>query len=178
MEKVEIKEPQWKKQPTGWLGLESRYRKKLPEGFDPKVIVELGVDWGWSFFTFADHFPDAFITGIDDFSMHHNALPSVTEDGENYSNVDLVIGDTAKGAEAFNDGTVDLLHIDGDHSAEGVKRDYEAWLPKMAPGSVIMFHDIESMAGPRRFFAELIKDLEPLQWGEITGFNGLGFLYL
>lgn len=34
-----------------------------------------------------------------------------------------------------------LLIIDADHSYEGVKRDMIVWLPKVAPGGYVFFHD-------------------------------------
>jgi predicted O-methyltransferase YrrM len=37
---------------------------------------------------------------------------------------------------------VDLLFIDGDHTARGVRLDYEMYAPLVRPGGVIVFHDI------------------------------------
>ena len=37
---------------------------------------------------------------------------------------------------------VDLLFIDGDHSYEGVKKDFEMYSPLVADGGMIAFHDI------------------------------------
>jgi len=37
---------------------------------------------------------------------------------------------------------LDLLFIDGDHSYDGVKQDFENYRPLVAPGGIIAFHDI------------------------------------
>jgi len=36
---------------------------------------------------------------------------------------------------------IDLLFIDGDHSYEGVKADWAAYAPLLAPGATVVFHD-------------------------------------
>jgi predicted O-methyltransferase YrrM len=42
-------------------------------------------------------------------------------------------------AQFFNDASVDLIFIDGDHRKVGL--DLDAWLPKMKPESIVSGHD-------------------------------------
>lgn len=45
-------------------------------------------------------------------------------------------------------GRVDFLFIDGDHSWEGLKTDWETWSTLIAPGGVVALHD--SISTPQR----------------------------
>ncbi|MCW2951526.1 MAG: hypothetical protein JWQ48_696 [Conexibacter sp.] len=38
-------------------------------------------------------------------------------------------------------GPVDLVFVDGDHSEEGCRLDWELWHPHVVPGGVVAFHD-------------------------------------
>ena len=56
----------------------------------------------------------------------------------------------------------DLAFIDGDHSYEGVKADFENLMPHLTHGAVILFHDAVSGAfgtcpGVQRFTEDLLK---------------------
>ena len=42
----------------------------------------------------------------------------------------------------LGDRPIDLLMIDGDHSYEGVRRDFELYAPLVREGGLVAFHDI------------------------------------
>jgi len=51
---------------------------------------------------------------------------------------------------------VGLLWLDGDHAYEGVKRDWEAWLPHLTPNATVAFDDsLDETIGPSRLIREL-----------------------
>jgi hypothetical protein len=42
----------------------------------------------------------------------------------------------------FPDDGIDILHIDGHHSYESVRSDFEGWIRKVRPGGIVLLHDI------------------------------------
>ena len=57
----------------------------------------------------------------------------------------------------FNNEPIDFIFIDGDHTYEGVKRDYEMYAPLLKKGGAIAFHDIgkNEEGGVSRLWEEL-----------------------
>ncbi len=67
------------------------------------------------------------------------------ENHANFSTLLRMTFDEALGTIA--DGSVDLLHIDGLHTYEAVRHDYEQWRPKLTERGVVLFHDITEHQG-------------------------------
>jgi len=55
--------------------------------------------------------------------------------------IDLIIGTSWENHERFEEGSIDLLHIDGDHSYDGVRKDIDLFWPKMKKGGTVVFDD-------------------------------------
>lgn len=75
---------------------------------------------------------------------------------------------------------IDVVFIDGDHSYNSVKRDYECWKQILECSGVLLFHDsapvinFNGHEGPLKLVSELMKNdcVEYIgTWDTITGFR-------
>lgn len=74
---------------------------------------------------------------------------------------------------------VDFLFIDGDHSYEGVRRDFLDYGPLVRPGGLVAFHDIRSHSAGLggevpRFWAEIREDYQGVELVEDRQQDGFG----
>jgi hypothetical protein len=120
----------------------------------PKLFVELGTFKGGSYCAFCQavkllqvgtrcyaidtwrgdghcgFYENEILTGLRE---HHDPW---------YSDFSSLIQSTFDNAlDQFSDGTIDLLHIDGYHTYDAVRHDFETWLPKMSSHGIIIMHD-------------------------------------
>ena len=51
-----------------------------------------------------------------------------------------------------------LLFIDGDHSYEATGADFAAWSPRVEPGGLVGFHDVDVWPGVTRFYNEVLAE--------------------
>ena len=145
----------------------------------PKVTVDLGFDMGLSTFAFA-HRNRGHTFGVDwignaNFSRKRAAMESAFQNIsaairlKYVKNIHLFIGPLNEIAQKW-DCKIDLLHIDGMHSYEEIKEQYEHWKLFLNEDAVILIHDVEGYPEETgRFFREL--SLPKLKF---THNNGLG----
>ncbi|MBP2111658.1 class I SAM-dependent methyltransferase [Paenibacillus silagei] len=173
---------------TAWMG-HRRFGYDLISNMKPNRMVELGTYFGTSHFVFCQAVKDEGLTtecyAVDTWAgdNHSGSYPesffeSVLSASQTYypgiSKLMRMTFDEA--VSQFPDESIDLLHIDGFHTYEAVKHDFETWLPKLAVNGIVLMHDITVVKddfGVYRFWGELRQLYPSVQFEH--GF-GLGIL--
>jgi hypothetical protein len=148
--------------PSAWVG-HREFANWLVVRTQPSVIVDLGVDWGFSTFALAESRIGE-VYGIDLFrgDAHAGAL---SEDqgleryqgvldfaaAHNMNHVHIIRDDFNNVAKTWT-RPIDILHIDGLHTREAVENDYNTWTPFLKENGVVLFHDTNSHQSVKEFF--------------------------
>jgi hypothetical protein len=159
---------------------------------EPKIFVELGTHTGNSYFSFCQGVQEEGLStkcfavdtwkGDAQAGLYDESVLKLVEQNNqtNYSKFSTLYRMTFDEALGrFQDRSVDLLHIDGLHTYEAVRHDFETWLPKLSPGGLVLFHDIkikERNFGVWKFWSELKKQYPRCL--EFEHSAGLGILQL
>jgi predicted O-methyltransferase YrrM len=135
----------------------------------PKNVLEIGTFRGGTLFVFARlSQPDATLISLDlPFSrfgslirkLQEPLLRSFTGSRQRLLLLreDSHVEETRSRVAKALDGPLDLLFIDGDHSYDGVKSDFEMYSPLVREAGIVAFHDIANARtdyGVGRFWNE------------------------
>ena len=173
---------------SAWLG-HGPFALWLVEAMRPNRIVELGTHTGFSFFCFCQAMHDLGLAGtvhaIDTWEGDKHAG---FYDTEIFASVEAVVQEQFDGVghlhrttfdaarDAFPDGSVDILHIDGLHTFDAVKHDFDKWRSSLTNPGVVLFHDTQVRRddfGVHRLWDQLTTSHPSF---EFLHSNGLGVL--
>lgn len=157
----------------------------------PQTIVELGTHRGTSFFSFCQAVKDARynanLCAVDTWRgdehagfYDENVFKEVNEIKEKYYGslkIKLLRKTFDEAAREFENNSIDLLHIDGIHTYEAAKHDFETWLPKVKKEGIILLHDIfinRDDFGVYKFWEDLKRKYKTIEFHHSYG---LGVLF-
>jgi predicted O-methyltransferase YrrM len=164
----------------------------------PKIILEIGTAGGGTLYLFTRIIdPEATIISVDlpggtfgggysewkiplyqSFTKNGQKIKLLRADSHNPKTFKLV-------KTILADKKVDFLFIDGDHTYEGVKRDFNMYSSLVKEGGIIAFHDIvehdpRSSCKVNKFWNEIKNDHEYLEIikDRKQKWAGIGVIYL
>jgi glycosyltransferase involved in cell wall biosynthesis/predicted O-methyltransferase YrrM len=163
----------------------------LVDALRPSTIVELGTHYGVSYSAMCQAVKSLSLPtrcyAVDTWKgdEHAGFYPDevyrdfATFHDQHYSAFSRLVRSTFDEAlPHFEDRSIDLLHIDGFHTYDAVRHDFESWLPKLSPNAIILFHDTnvrENNFGIFRLWNEIAPSR--LHFNFLHG-HGLGVLGL
>lgn len=180
--------PFWQTSAIDWQAL-TPFAAWLIEVVRPRTFVELGVYRGDSYCAMcqaiAEHDTGTRAWGIDTWAGDEHVGHYGTEildrlrdhHDPRYGHFSRLMQMTFDDAlDQFEDGSIDLLHIDGYHTYEAVRHDFDTWRPKLSERAIVIFHDTsvhERGFGVWKLWKELAEEL-PGRHFNLSFSNGLG----
>lgn len=162
----------------------------LTKAARPEVFVELGTHSGNSYFAFCQavaalDLPTACFAvdtwkgdehaGAYDESVYAEVAAHNANHYGAFSTLMRTTFDEAR--RYFSDGRIDLLHIDGLHTYDAVRHDFETWRPALSSRAVVVFHDVnvrERDFGVWRLWEELSAEHPSFAFDHSHGLGVLG----
>ncbi|MDB5278163.1 MAG: family 2 glycosyl transferase [Ferruginibacter sp.] len=161
----------------------------LMEASRPCVVVELGTHYGISYFSFCQAIQQSNLKStcyaVDTWEGDEHAgfydekvfefVKSINKQYDSFSTLYRATFDQA--IHLFNDNSIDVLHIDGLHTYDAVKHDFESWLPKISERGIVIFHDTnvtEQGFGVYQLWEELIQKYPFFEFKHGYGLGVLG----
>lgn len=160
----------WRLAPTGWAG-HVPFAAWLMASARPRTLVELGTHHGVSYAAFCqtvlaerlatrcfavDSWQGDVHAGMYGEDVYQDIFAFNERHFAGFSRLMRMPFDDA--AAYFDDGSIDLLHIDGLHTYEAVAHDFATWRPKLSERATVLFHDTnvrERGFGVWRFWEEI-----------------------
>lgn len=156
---------------------------------EPHRFVELGTHKGDSYFSFCQtvdflNLPTECFA-VDTWQGDHHAgnysgivyKEVETYNRARYSRFSNLLKMTFDDAlSRFENGSIDLLHIDGLHTYEAVQHDFYSWLPKLSNHGVVLLHDIAERRddfGVWRLWEKIEREFPSMSF---THSHGLGIV--
>ncbi len=183
-------EPAILNRPDSWAG-HVPFAFWLIEATRPDMLVELGTYSGNSYFSFCQSVKYnglatrcyAIDSWLGDTHIGHygeEVYQAVSEHNvECFNGFSSLLRMTFdEGLPLFENGSIDVLHIDGLHTYEAVKHDYLTWLPKLSSRGIVLFHDIAVKKGDFgvwQLWDELSVRYEHIEFDHS---NGLGVIFV
>ncbi len=155
----------------------SYWKEHIPFGMwlvsvlKPQVLVELGTYYGDSYCAFCQAVEEQQL-GTRCYSVDvwkgdvstNEYTKDLFEDLRKYhddlynSFSELLICSPEEALSRFEDGAIDLLHIDGAHTYHAIRQSFESWLPKVSRRGVVLIHNTntkEHVPGVKLYFDEI-----------------------
>lgn len=139
---------------------DSLYVANLIKNRSIKFFLEIGTNVGGSLAFYSYSLPSyCIVIGIDNLSVVRPEFIRIIESNCHELHI---IRDSSHSFNSYNrvsellgGHTIDFLHIDGDHTYEGVSKDFYDYYKLVSINGIIVIHDINSEEGVKKFWKEL-----------------------
>ena len=170
----------------GWFGWSALYDQFVEDATGITKIVEIGIWQGRSTLYLANKIRQSqkaiFFYAFDTFEgspEHSLQLQAIAGQGKTLEGifrdnlsasgcedyVKAIRQDSVSAANRFEDASLDMVFLDGQHEYEAVKADIYAWLPKIKPGGLLAGDDYQpSWPGVIQAVDELLPEHTVTNW--------------